>query len=48
MISVRRHRARQCRNLETLQPRVLMDGNATAGLVGGDLVVTGDRSDNHV
>ena len=48
MISVRRYRARQCRNLETLEPRVLMDGNATAGLVGGDLVVTGDRSDNHV
>jgi hypothetical protein len=35
-------------SIETLERRVLLDGNVSAALTGGDLVLSGDRQDNHV
>jgi hypothetical protein len=46
--SMKRQTRRPIQGVEALEQRVMLDGNVTASLTGGDLTVRGDAQDNHV
>src|SRR5688572_10694064 len=48
MRSTKRQLNRASGTVETLERRILMDGNVAASLAAGDLVVRGDGQDNQV